>query len=211
MFTGLIEKVGTVRYKQPKGKMYELAVSVNPVWPDIVLGESIAVNGVCLTVTRLLDDGFAVDVSLPTLESSNIKALRIGQKLNLERALRVGDRLGGHWVQGHVDGTGILKKINKTAENIFVTIELPANIAEEVILKGSIAVDGVSLTIQELTKTSLTVVIIPHTFQNTTFCVLHVDDTVNLEVDLISKYVKRHLANSAKKPLNLEYLREMGF
>jgi riboflavin synthase len=211
MFTGLIEKIGTVRAKEVRTDTCVLTIALEQMWDDVLIGESIAVNGVCLSVTTLQKDSFSVDVSLPTLRDSTIGGLRSGAPVNLERALRMGDRLGGHLVQGHVDGTARIMQIKKTAANVFLTFQADPALMQYLILKGSVAIDGVSLTIQELTDTYFTVVIIPHTFHNTTFSKLALNDPVNLEVDLISKYTQKHLLHTSKTPLTVDYLREKGF
>lgn len=211
MFTGLIEKIGTIKAQTKKSETCVLTIGVTKMWDDLMLGESVAVNGVCLTVTTINSDSFTVDVSLPTLRDTNMGRIRAGERVNLERAVCLGDRIGGHLVQGHVDGIAITKQIKKTAANVFLTFHIGREFSEQLIVKGSIAVDGVSLTIQELTNTQCTVVVIPHTFRNTTFSKLKINDPVNIEVDMLSKYVKKHVSNSSKKPLSVQDLRDMGY
>lgn len=210
MFTGLIEKTGKLTARRNKGSdMAVVTLSVSDMWQDVVLGESIAVNGVCLTVTQIGKESFNADVSLPTLEATTLGRLAIGAPVNLERALRVGDRLGGHMVQGHVDGVGTIQKITVETNNVFLTVAAPYEILSKLILKGSIAIDGISLTIQALEERSFTAVIIPHTFKHTNLSFAKTYDCVNLEGDIISKYVERHLLR--KEPLSEAYLREQGF
>jgi len=210
MFTGIIEKVGKLKYKKTKAGMHELGFSVESLWPDITVGESIAINGVCLTITKKTYDTFFTDVSGPTLKSTNLGKLTIGSSVNLERALKVGDRLGGHFVQGHVDGVGSIRDMSKKNDNIFLYISARKDIMNHLIDKGSIAVNGVSLTIQELYDDSFSVVIIPYTWKYTTFANVRVHDTMNIEVDLIGKYVQKHTAMK-RQPLTMEYLKEQGF
>ncbi len=210
MFTGIIEKQGKLKHKRTKTDMYELGFEVGELWTDLSIGESIAVNGVCLTVTRIFGKAFFSDVSQPTLSATNLGKISVGCSVNLERALKVGDRLGGHWVQGHVDGVGSVEKIVKRNDNIFVHIRAEKNIIEYLIHKGSVAVNGVSLTVQELGDDSFSVVVIPHTWNHTMFSDLNVHDIVNIEVDLISKYIKKYTTNQ-KRPLTFDYLQEQGY
>lgn len=210
MFTGIIEKIGTLKHKKTSTNMQVLGFTVSDMWPDIALGESIAINGVCLTVTKKTHNTFFADVSHPTLQTTNLGKLTIGSSVNVERALQVGDRLGGHFVQGHVDGVGDIQQIIRNNDNIFVHIHAGGEILHQLIDKGSVAVNGVSLTIQELHNDSFSVVIIPHTWDHTTFAAVRVHDAVNIEGDLIGKYVERH-TTMKKQPLTVDYLHEQGF
>ncbi|MBU1862087.1 MAG: riboflavin synthase [Candidatus Omnitrophica bacterium] len=210
MFTGIIEKVGTLKAKKTKSDMHEVCIAVDTLWNDFQIGESIAVNGVCLTVTGFKKNMFFADASQPTLAVTTIGLLKKGAFVNIERALRIGDRLGGHWVQGHVDGMGQIKRIVKNKKDIFLHIGVSPAIRNNMVMKGSVAVDGVSVTIQEMSSDSFSVVIIPHTFKNTSFTLLKVNDRVNIEVDILSKYVKQHLKGE-KSSLTAQLLQEEGF
>jgi len=211
MFTGIITNIGTIQSKRKTNAMYELAIHVADMWNDVVLGESIAVNGVCLTVTKISSEGFTADVSVPTIESTSIGDLTNGARVNLERAVRLGDRMGGHLVQGHVDGIANLLSVEREANNVYLTFRIDQTIFSDLILKGSVAVDGVSLTVQRLERDSFTVVVIPHTFESTTFSTLKTNAPVNIETDVISKYVKKHCAAEAQPPLTIELIKKMGF
>jgi riboflavin synthase len=211
MFTGIITKIGKVKSVHFERHMAKLVISVDALWDSLALGESIAVNGVCLTVTEIQKNTFSVDVSRPTLQATTLGKLACGSRVNLERALALSDRLGGHIVQGHVDAVAYLEAIEKEEANIYLTFRVSREIAADLILKGSVAVDGVSLTIQRLEPHSFTVVVIPHTFQNTTFSLLPANGAVNIETDVLSKYVKKHVLAHEKTPLSLEFLKKMGF
>ena len=211
MFTGLIEKIGKLKAKTSKNNMVSLLIDVDDMWNDVVLGESIAVDGVCLTVTAFNTDSFSADVSLPTLNSTNLGAISLGSSIHLERALRVGDRFGGHIVQGHVDAQGSLLEISRNSENVFMTVEVSKDVIDYLVDKGSVAVNGVSLTIQRLTDDSFTVVLIPHTFDKTVFKHMKSGSKVNIEIDIFAKYVKRFTSNSNLPELTEDFLRQNGF
>lgn len=191
--------------------MSELVIEPQDMWTDLVPGESIAVNGVCLTVTSFDAISFTADVSLPTLNDTNLGGLANGAFVHLERALKVGDRLGGHIVQGHVDEVGHIQYLREEADNVFMCVSASKNLLSNVIKKGSIAVNGVSLTVQDLTATSFTVVLIPHTFKETVFAQMRAGSPVNLETDLFAKYAKRFISSNNDSPLSVDFLRENGF
>ena len=205
MFTGIVEEVGKVRAARPG----QLTVTAQKVLEDTKLGDSIAVNGVCLTVTEVSPDSFSVDVMPETLRRTNLGALRPGHRVNLERPLAVGDRMGGHFVQGHVDGMG--KVLSAMPENkaLVVRYEAPPEIMRYVVEKGFIAVDGVSLTVVECNATSFKVSLVAYTLENTNLGQRRPGDVVNLEVDIIAKYVER--LRGAGSGITLEFLAEHGF
>lgn len=211
MFTGLIQQVG--RLAEFKTTAGGARLRVHAAWPEsLALGESIAVNGACLTVAAIFDDGFACDVLLETLKRTNLGEKRTGAKLNLERALRLGEALGGHFVTGHVDGTGAVRRRRPVGRDIALTIGCDRALQEGMVLKGSIAVDGVSLTITDLEPDAFSVHLVPFTRQETTLEGVKEGDLVNLETDLIGKYVARHLKHAqTKAPLTQDRLREAGF
>lgn len=213
MFTGLVEGVGKITELKRKAEGLRLAVA--PPFPvnELVLGESVAVSGACLTVVAVKGRAFQVDVSPETLARSTLSFRRVGDLVNLERALRLGDRLGGHLVTGHVDALGILKERREGTEHLELTFELPAPLAPLVIEKGSIAVDGVSLTVNAVRDQTFTVNIIPYTAKDTNLTGLKIGDRVNLETDIIGKYVARLLGAylPAKSGLTAELLARHGF
>ncbi|MBE0415607.1 MAG: riboflavin synthase [Dehalococcoidia bacterium] len=205
MFTGIIEEIGTVRAVRP-GK---LAISAKKVIEDTKKGDSIAINGACLTVTELSDDSFSVDVMPETLRRTNLGALRPGDGVNLERPLAVGGRFGGHFVQGHIDGMGRVLSATREGEALLVRYEPPPEIMRYVVEKGFIAVDGVSLTVVECNATSFKVSLVAYTLENTNLGGKRVGDVVNLEVDIIAKYVERLREGSSG--ITMEFLAEHGF
>jgi riboflavin synthase len=200
MFTGLIEEVGTVRSLDAGAGTGSLTIGCSVVTEGTSIGDSIAVNGVCLTVTALPGDGFVVEVMGETFDRSSIGGLSAGQGVNLERAMMAGDRLGGHMVQGHVDGVGEILSIDPQGEWTTVTYRLPADLARYVVEKGSITVDGTSLTVMAVDEGTFSVGLIPHTMAVTTHGARAVGDRVNLEVDVIAKYVERQLTAGATSP-----------
>jgi riboflavin synthase len=191
MFTGIVAELGEVAGIEHRGDAAQLTIrgSTDTVSP----GESIAVNGVCLTVTGIIEGTFTADVMGETLDRSGLGALTPGAPVNLERSVRLADRLGGHLMQGHVDATGTIISRLPSAHWDQVRISLPAGIARYVVHKGSIAVDGVSLTVSALSDTWFEVSLIPETLKRTTLGTRQPGDTVNLEVDVIAKYVERLL------------------
>lgn len=211
MFTGIIEEVGTVKQINKGPKSIALSVHAHKVLKDTQLGDSIATNGVCLTVTNLTNNSFTVDVMYETLNRSTLKTLTIGSPLNLERALTLNTRLGGHMVSGHVDGVGVIKQIIKEDIAHVYTIETTKELTKYMIEKGSIALDGISLTLIHVSDDAFKVSIIPHTMQGTTWVNKKVMDQVNIEVDLIGKYVEKFVTNSESKGLTYETLKKYGY
>jgi riboflavin synthase len=212
MFTGLVEGVGDITELRRMAEGVRLAVA--PPFPvaELALGESIAVSGACLTVVKVEGRAFQVEVSPETLARSTLPSKKVGDRVNLERALRLGNRLGGHLVTGHLDGLGVLRERRQGPSHLELTFEMPAPLAPLVIEKGSIAVDGVSLTVNAVFGQAFTVNIIPYTAKDTTLAGLKVGDRVNLETDIIGKYVARLLApHLAKSGLTEEFLERHGF
>ena len=191
MFTGLVEEVGKVREVKKGSKGARLKVECRTVLEGTKKGDSIAVNGVCLTAVEVGRDFLTFDVSYETLRRSSLSLLRPGQPVNLERALRVGDRLGGHILQGHVDTTTKITAIKREGESYRFFFRLPAGYAHLVVTKGSIGIDGISLTVAELLPDGFSVAVIPHTFENTNLKFKRAGDLVNLEFDIIGKYIER--------------------
>ncbi|MGA7988108.1 MAG: riboflavin synthase [Candidatus Dormiibacterota bacterium] len=196
MFSGIVETLGEIRARE-EGHL-EFALSIP--FTDLETGESIAVNGVCLTVAALTDAGFRADVMPETLHRTTLGGLSLGSRVNLERALRVGDRVGGHMVTGHIDATGIVSAMREDGNARWVTIALPSEIAELIAEKGCVAVDGISLTVVDVFESAFTVSLIPHTLLNTIAGAWGVGSLVNLEVDLIARYVARALESRARVP-----------
>lgn len=199
MFTGLVEDIGTLRSRQRHGDEERLEITTTLSTDDFTLGESIAVNGVCLTVTSITSDSFTADASSETMRVTSLGEVKIGGGVHLERAMPVDGRLGGHIVQGHVDGVGRIERIVKDGKSWQVFIEIPAPQRPEVVPKGSIAIDGVSLTVNELTPNGCRVTIIPFTGDETLLIKKRAGERVNIETDIIGKYV-RHLMNFSDTP-----------
>ena len=198
MFTGIVTAVGEVRALSPVGEGRDMRLTVAAPWQDtasIPLGASIACAGCCLTAVAVGEDWFAVDVSAETLARTRLGSWREGTRLNLERSLRVGDELGGHIVSGHVDGLGTLVEVGPENGSYRVVFELPSELARFVAEKGSVAVDGVSLTVNRVDGTRFGVNLIPHTWSATTLGLLKPGDTVHIEIDMLARYVARLAEN----------------
>jgi riboflavin synthase len=214
MFTGLIQEVGTVRGVAPRGEAVDLQLWAPQLAPQLAAGDSLAVNGVCLTITAPGEE-LVVATAIPeTLSRTNLGALAAGSRVNLEPALRVGDRLGGHMVQGHVDGVGRVVALTRRGISLEVTIAAPPAVLRYTVEKGSVALDGVSLTVARVTEGDLTVALIPHTLGATTLEERRVGDSLNLEVDILAKYVERllgRLTGEEDTGLTEAFLREHGF
>jgi riboflavin synthase len=200
MFTGIIEELGRVRSVEPRGENAYITIEARHVTEDTKDGDSIAVNGVCLTVLDIQRDSFAADVSRETLDRSTLGRLQPDTAVNLERAVTPITRLGGHIVQGHVDARGKLLSVTDHEGSWTVRIEYPKEIARYLVFKGSIAVEGISLTIAALTDDYFEVAIIPKTWEVTNFSQLRAGDEVNLEADMIAKYVERILRFAETPP-----------
>ena len=213
MFTGLIEQVGTIKHLRSRGTGIELGLTSAFPRDEVALGDSIAVDGVCLTVTAFLDSGFTVDVSPESLARTALGQRRPGHRVNLERALRVGDRLGGHIVSGHVDGTGTVTAITEKTAFVQIGFTASQNILKYIITKGSIAIDGISLTVNSCSAQGFDVMIIPHTFARTTLADRRPGDTVNLENDIIGKYVEKLFPGSASQDRGIseDFLKQHNF
>lgn len=214
MFTGLVEEMGVVRGFDREAKSARLSVLARTVLEDLSIGDSITVNGVCLTVTGTTDEEFRADVSLETLTVTNLGSLNVGDAVNLERAMQVNSRLGGHLVSGHIDGVGRIRDRRQEDEALLLSIEIPKELLRYCVKKGSIAVDGISLTINQVTDKEIQVAIIPHTAKATTLGLKGIGSEVNLECDLIGKYVERLLhepgSEGAPQKIDRDYLRRRG-
>jgi riboflavin synthase len=211
MFIGIIEELGRIKGIVKKSGNTGLAIEGKITLEEAKIGDSISVNGTCLTIAEIKKNLFRVDVSPETLRSTNLGELRIGDRVNLERAARLSDRIGGHIVTGHVDSIGIIREKRTHGDSSFYRIEAPKEVLRYVVLKGSIAVDGISLTITDLTESDFGLVIIPHTSTITTMGFKKVGDKVNLEVDILGKYVERVLLYRESKGITMDSLKEYGF
>ncbi len=189
MFTGIIEEMGTLKQTTPGDASVHLTLGAHKVLEGTALGDSIATNGVCLTVVAKTEDSLTVDVMHETLKNTNLGSLKVGDPLNLERALTPSSRMGGHFVTGHVDGTGIIQDIQDDgiAKRLFIGVD--ESLTASIINKGSIAVDGISLTVYGVSKTHFEISLIPHTQDVTTLLKKKIGDSVNIETDMIGKYV----------------------
>lgn len=212
MFTGLVEEIGVLDALTRSADGARLRIRAHDVISDLALGDSVAVDGVCLTVVEKSRNGFSVDAVQETLQRSTLSTLSAGKQVNLERALPVAGRLGGHFVQGHVDAVGKVISLEKRQPGFWLTICLPSGCLAFCVAKGSIAVNGVSLTIAQLAGESVSIAVIPHTAGQTTLGYLHSGDEVNIETDILGKYVYRFLHHpSVDGGLTLEKLSEWGF
>jgi riboflavin synthase len=217
MFTGIIEELGTIRRMAAARDGARLEVTARIVAGETKRGDSIAVNGVCLTVVDLGTDWWAADISAETLRRTSLNNMRAGTRVNLERPLMASSRLGGHIVQGHVDGTGKFTGARAEGDGWIVRIEFPADLARYIVEKGSIAVDGISLTVATLGEEWFEIAIIPHTWKVTNLSALARGSLVNLEVDVVAKYVERMMQAHLKEPgepargLTIERLSSMGY
>ena len=212
MFTGIIEDLGVVKSVKMGRESMELTLQSEKIVEDVHLGDSIAVNGVCLTVTSFTKNTFTVDVMPETVKASSIRLLKSGSLVNLERAMSAQGRFGGHFVSGHIDGTGTIVKKERKENAVYFTIELEEGLSRYCIPKGSVAIDGTSLTIFAIEGNLLTISLIPLTFKDTIIGQKSVGDIVNIENDMIGKYIVQHLqANKPKQTLTQSFLAENGF
>lgn len=219
MFTGIIEETGKIVSVQKGQKSSRLSIEGKLIFDDLKLGDSVAVNGVCLTVSSLSKTIFVADVMSETIARSSLGALKQGSLVNLERAMAANGRFGGHIVSGHIDGTGTVAGIKKDDNAVWITIDTSDKISRYIIDKGSIAIDGISLTVARESKNQFAVSIIPHTGKETTLLQKKPGDTVNLENDLIGKYVERFVGlgsssdieGSKKSGITAEFLMKSGF
>jgi riboflavin synthase len=212
MFTGLIQKVGTLAAMKARRDGASLSIRHEAWDSPLVAGESVAVQGICLTVTTIQATHFTCDVLKETLNKTNLGTRRVGAALNLERALKADERLGGHIVTGHIDGTGVVKSLSRAGADWGLEVACDEALLSGMVSKGSVAVDGVSLTIAGLTAKSFTVHLIPHTWRQTSLNALKAGHSVNLENDIIGKYVQRYLEKTRPaQGVTLERLRAAGF
>jgi riboflavin synthase len=218
MFTGIVEEIGSISNIQKTGESYVLTIDAKKVLEDVHLGDSIAVNGVCLTVTSFTGSFFKVDVMPETVKSSSLRSLKRGSHVNLERAMAAGGRFGGHFVSGHIDGTGVIKSKKPFENAVYYEIEPDIEWLKFIILKGSICVDGTSLTVFGVTENSFTISLIPHTMSETILGEKNTGDVVNIECDMIGKYVGHFLTGTtndqnkkSSSNLTVKFLEDNGF
>lgn len=210
MFTGIIEEKGKIENITTGAKSCRLTISGNVIFDDLKLGDSVAVNGVCLTVTKVMPDTFEADVMAETMRRTAMATLKKGSAVNLERAMQLNGRFGGHIVSGHIDGVGTV--INKITEDnaVLVTISADSNIMKYIIFKGSVTLDGISLTVADAKYDRFTVSIIPHTAKETTLLDKNTGDKINIECDIVGKYIEKFLSKS-EKGITMDFLKENGF
>lgn len=218
MFTGIVEEAGTIKKLMISGNSGQIAVRANKVLEGTQIGDSIAVNGICLTVTSLQADGFTADVMAETVRRSSLSECRAGDEVNLERAMAANGRFGGHIVSGHIDGTGIITSYRREENAVWVTIETAPEILRLIVEKGSICIDGISLTVAKVGDTDFQVSVIPHTGEETTLLKKKPGGLVNLENDIVGKYIQKLMGlkpgskeNSQSSGITMEFLEEYGF
>jgi len=214
MFTGIIEEIGKISNIQHIAGGMRIKISSSKILDGISIDDSICVSGVCLTAIKVEDDGFWVDAVGATLEKTTFSKIQLSVPVNLERSLKLNDRLGGHFVQGHTNGIGTILEINKLGENYFLKIEVDKNLERYLIDEGSITIDGISLTIAELDGSKVGISIIPHTWQNTAIQTKKIGDKVNVETDVLAKYIEKLVRkNGADENINIteNWLKELGY
>jgi riboflavin synthase len=214
MFTGIIEEIGKIKKTEQIAGGLSIKIEAKKITGDISVNDSICIDGVCLTATKIEDSGFWVDAVGATMEKSNFSEIKNFSSVNLERSVRLNDRLGGHLVQGHVNGVGTISEIKKLGENYLLKISVPDQLEKYLIKEGSIAISGISLTIADVIKNIITISVIPHTWRNTTLQYNQLNDKVNIEIDILAKYVEKLLIknNSHKKnDLSENWLKELGY
>ncbi|CVI66593.1 Riboflavin synthase [Clostridiales bacterium CHKCI001] len=211
MFTGIVEEIGMIQSIQRSGNSAVLTIQADLILSDIHIGDSIAVNGICLTVTAFSNNCFCVDVMHETLNRSSLKSLRAKSPVNLERAMPANGRFGGHIVSGHIDGIGTIRSTKPDANAVWYTIQTSPSILRYIVEKGSITIDGISLTVATIQKDSFRVSIIPHTLKQTILAHKRVGDIVNLENDCIGKYVERLLTYQPETSITADFLAKNGF
>lgn len=217
MFTGIIEEVGVIRSIRKGAKSAVITIQADKIMEDIHLGDSIAMNGVCLTVTSFDDHSYSVDIMHESLKRTNLADMKAGSRVNLERAMPANGRFGGHIVAGHVDGTGVITSMERDDNAVWIHVDTEPAVLKYIVEKGSITIDGISLTVAKVDSKSFAVSVIPHTGTHTTLLEKKAGDTVNLETDIIGKYVEKLLGYKAEEEKNassnitMEFLARHGF
>ncbi|MFE6169032.1 riboflavin synthase [Viridibacillus arvi] len=212
MFTGIIEAKGKITELKKDSESMKLTIEAHHIMSDMQLGDSVAVNGVCLTVSHLNPHDFSLDVMPETVKATTIQSLKVGQLVNLERAMAATGRFGGHFVSGHVDGTGTIVRKTKQANAVYIDIAISKELSHFCIPRGSVAIDGTSLTIFDKQPEKLTVSLIPHTYQETIFALKETGQQVNIETDMLGKYIIHQLQNNdSTSAITMDFLQQNGF
>ena len=213
MFTGIVEEIGIVSRLWRTGAGYNLMIQAKTVLDDVRLGDSIAVNGTCLTVTHFDAHSFTVGLAPETRSRTNLEHLREGQRVNLERSVTPTTRMGGHFVQGHIDGVGTITQFRPDADALWVTVQTTPDIMRYIVPKGFIALDGVSLTVVDVFEDSLTVTLVAYTQQHITLPQKQTGYTINIEVDILGKYVEKIISHPSAQPagISLDFLAQHGY
>ena len=213
MFTGIVEELGTIKKLSISGHSGQIMINASKVLEGTAVGDSIAVNGICLTVTAMGSDYFTADVMAETVRRSSLKDAVAGDYVNLERAMAANGRFGGHIVSGHVDGTGTIISMKKEENAVWVTISADPSIIKFIVEKGSVCLDGISLTVAAVSNTNFKVSVIPHTGEETTLLKKKVGSLINIENDIVGKYVDRLLNYKEEKPsgITMDFLKEYDF
>ncbi|MBU4445060.1 riboflavin synthase [bacterium] len=212
MFTGLIEEIGKISRvtSNPEGKLFE--ISSKKVTEDLHIGDSVAVDGACLSVVSVMNDRFTAQAVDETLSKTTLVYFKSGVQVNLERAMPANGRFGGHFVQGHVDGVGSIRSIVKTGKSATITIQVPDELKQYIVPKGSIAINGISLTVASIIANQITVAVIPLTFRDTNLKTIRMGDLVNIEVDLLAKYIEQFVTGkSSVKPITEDMINSWGY
>lgn len=211
MFTGIVEEIGTIKEFSKNNQNALITVECSKILEDVKIGDSIAIDGVCQTVTDFENKTFSAQVSKETLAVTTFSGFKAGQKVNLERALTLSSRLGGHIVTGHIDGLGKIQNIQKLSEFYNIKIEVEKSLTKYIAKKGSVTINGISLTIADIISNEFSIAVIPHTFENTNLQNLKIGDFVNIEVDILAKYVEKILSTGNNRTLDENFLKENGF
>ena len=214
MFTGIIEEIGKIEKITPIAGGITIKIKAEKILEDVAVNDSVCIDGVCLTVIKLDKSSFWVDAVGATLEKTIFNKVKADTSVNLERSVRLSDRLGGHLVQGHVNGIGIISEIKKLGENYLVKVLIPEDLEKYLIKEGSIAINGISLTIADLDRNEISISVIPHTWQNTNLKDKKANENVNIEIDIFAKYVEKLLTrgnNSSDKNITESWLKEIGY
>jgi riboflavin synthase len=214
MFTGIIEEIGKIERITPIAGGMTIKIRAEKICEDVAVNDSVCIDGVCLTVTDKAKNTFLVDAVGTTLEKTTFHNIKADTSVNLERSVRLSDRLGGHLVQGHVNGIGTISEIKKLGENYLVKILVPEDLEKYLIKEGSIAINGISLTIADLNRNEISISVIPHTWQKTNLKDKEANDKVNVEIDILAKYIEKLLTrnhNSSDKNITESWLKEIGY
>jgi riboflavin synthase len=211
MFTGIIEEIGEIKHLRKVPNGLEIQVNASVIMDDLKVDDSVAINGICQTVTALDSGSFTVSAYAQTLEKTTLRHWHNSQKVNLERALKLSSRLGGHLVQGHVNGVARLTRMQQTGDSWQLELELPSDLTKYCLKEGSVAIDGISLTIAEMVNNKITINLIKHSYENTTFAYRKTGDSVNIEVDVIVKIIENLLPGKSKQTDIQSYLQNLGW